>query len=719
MSFRLKTIFGILFIQATLLLILNWYGFNSFKSATNEELVKRAETTTALFASTTNNAVLASDLAALESFVDEMLTNRDIVYARVVAKDLVLAQGGNPAALARTFQADRDFASVKDGIFDAYANIDIATQKYGRVELGFTTKRIEQVLAGARHKLLVFDALALSLLAVFSYFLGLYLTRGLESLNNATRRVAEGNLGYQITVRGNDELAQTAKAFNEMSSKLAELAQEHLRAENEVKHLNAELEKRVELRTTQLATLNKQLEHQSLHDSLTLLPNRTLYHDRLDRAILLARRNNQTFALMALDLDRFKQVNDSLGHHAGDLVLKETASRLKSLLRQSDTVARMGGDEFALLLPTATSKQEATVVAKKIVILFKEPLVIDGRSIDMGVSIGIALFPQHGEDAPTLMRRSDSAMYAAKRNQVGHVCYDSNLDVEDAERLTLQMDLRHALGHQELILHYQPKIDFSTSRVSGVEALVRWQHPRLGLIFPDAFIPIAEETGLMKPLTLTVLELALLQSSIWTASNLPLTVAINISATNLQDSEFPADIERLLNTYNVAAENIELEVTETAIMSDPMKAIENIKKLNDMGLQIAIDDFGTGYSSMAYLRKLLVSKIKIDKSFVIDMYNSKNDEVIVRSTIDLGHNLGLSVLAEGVETQAAWDQLKELGCDSAQGYFMGRPMPPVELEKWIKQSPWGLGEGHECKDRELENSQLPLFRIPPKSVAMK
>lgn len=695
MSFRLKTTLGIMLIQATLLLILNWYGFNAFKSANNEEFLKRAGTTTALFASTTHNAVLASDLAALESFVDEILTNRDIVYARIIAKGTVLAQGGDPAALARKFIADTQFEDVTDGVFDAYADINITTVKYGSVELGFTTKAMEKVLTEARHKLFIFDALAMALLAIFSYLLGLYLTRGLEILKNASSSVAEGKLGYQIAVRGTDELAQTAAAFNDMSSKLAMLDEGHRRAENEIKLLNAELEERVELRTAQLASLNKKLEHQSLHDALTLLPNRTLYHDRLNQAILIARRNKQTFALMALDLDRFKQINDSLGHHIGDLVLQETADRLKSALRESDTVARMtvarmGGDEFALLLPTAASEQEATVVAKRILQLLNEPIIINERSLEIGASIGIALFPQHGEDAPTLMRRADSAMYAAKRNQSGYIFYAPSLEAEDAERLTLQMDLRHAIGNHELVLHYQPKIDFSTCRISGVEALIRWQHPHLGLIFPDSFIPIAETASLMKPFTLAVIELALSQSSIWTGAGLNLPIAINISAINLQDPKFPADIADMLRMHNVLAAHIELEVTETALMSDPIKAIENIERLSGMGLQIAIDDYGTGYSSMAYLRKMRVSKIKIDKSFVMDMHDNKNDEVIVRSTVDLGHNLGLSVVAEGVETQVAWDKLKELGCDSAQGYFMGRPMPPTELEKWIKQSPWGL-----------------------------
>ena len=664
MSFRLKTILGIGLIQATLLLILNWYGFNALQSSNEQELIKRAQTTAALFASATHNAALASDLAALESFVEEILTNPDIVYARILVRDAVLAEGGDAVALARKFTPDSHFGDVNDGVFDAFANIDLAKQKYSRVELGLSIKAMEEVLAAARHKLLVFDALAITLLALFSYLLGLYLTRGLDALKIASRNVAEGNLGYQIKVRGRDELAQTAVAFNEMSNKLALLDEERRRAQ-------------------------KELRHQSLHDALTLLPNRTLYHDRLDQAILIARRNKQSFTLMALDLDRFKQINDSLGHHTGDLVLQEASRRLTSVLRQSDTVARMGGDEFALLLPTASTLPEATVVAKKLLKALSEPLVIDGRSLDIGASIGIALFPQHGEEPLPLVRHSDSAMYAAKRGHSGYLVYESNLDAKDAERLALHLDLRQAIGNKQLVLHYQPKIDFSTQRVSGVEALVRWQHPRLGLIFPDDFVPIAEQAGFMKLFTLAVMELALTQSANWRRAGLDITIAINISAINLQDSQFPDEIAILLKAHDVAPSHIELEVTETAIMSEPLMAIKNIKRLSGMGLQIAIDDFGTGYSSMAYLRKLLVAKIKIDKSFVMEMDKNENDQIIVRSTVDLGHNLGLTVVAEGVESQVIWDRLKAMGCDSAQGYFMGRPMPAVDLEKWIEQSPWG------------------------------
>lgn len=688
MSFRLKTIIGIASIQLVVLFVLLLNGLNTLRSSNEDELLKRAYSNAALVATTTQKAVLASDLAALEATLDQVITNPDVVYARVVGTRVTLAQRGARDALARPFKADQTLSDVDDGVFDVYAEINVAEQTFGRVELGISVGAIQEVLGNARNQLVLFGVLTMGGVMLFSYFLALYLTRGLETLKRASEAIASGELGHQIPVKGQDELASTAQAYNEMSLRLRALDEERRAAEERVMQLNAELEQRVELRTSQLATLNKKLEYQALHDALTQLPNRTLYYDRLHQQVLIARRNRSSFTLMTMDLNRFKQVNDLLGHHNGDLVLQEAAARLRGVLRQSDTVARMGGDEFTLLLPTATAIDEAVIVARKILQSLSEPMLIEGQSLEIGASIGVALFPQHGTDAHALMRHSDSAMYVSKRTHSGFTVYDATLDAEDAERLTLHMELRQALSHKQFVLHFQPKVEFASNCISGVEALVRWQHPHLGLIYPDVFLPIAEKNMMMREMTLLVLDLAMHQSELWQAQGLDLAIAINISATNLQDSAFPDDVAAALARRKVNPKKFELEVTETAIMSDPLRAIENITRLNHMGLQIAIDDFGTGYSSMAYLRKLLVSKIKIDKSFVIDMHRNHEDEVIVRSTVDLGHNLGLKVVAEGVETQAAWDKLKHLGCDSAQGYFMGKPVPAEELEKWLMTSRW-------------------------------
>ena len=303
------------------------------------------------------------------------------------------------------------------------------------------------------------------------------------------------------------------------------------------------------------------------------------------------------------------------------------------------------------------------------------------------------MFPQHGEDSEVLLRQADSAMYHAKQSHSGFRVYSEELGQGADDRMTLQSELRHAITDDELILHFQPKIDFIADRVSGVEALVRWKHPRHGLIFPDNFIPMAEQTGLIKPLTQWVLKSALRQCEEWQRAGLSLSMSVNISAINIQDPQFPDQVAELLSHSTVSPDQLELEVTETAVMSEPQRAVDCIRKLSALGLQIAIDDFGTGYSSMAYLKEMLVAKIKIDKSFVKDMAINHNDAVIVRSTVELGHNLGLKVVAEGVEDQAAWNRLKGLGCDSAQGYYMSKPLASREFLDWLEQSPWGLPRG--------------------------
>ena len=446
-------------------------------------------------------------------------------------------------------------------------------------------------------------------------------------------------------------------------------------------------------RKTQEATMR----HLALHDTLTDLPNRALFNDRLRQAILIGRREKRAFGLIAMDLNRFKEINDTLGHHVGDLVLQHVAVSLRACLRESDTVARMGGDEFAILLATASDRDGAVAAAKKVLKALTEPFEAAGRQLEIGSSLGIVMFPEHGGDPDVLLREADVAMYSAKQAHSGYRVYSDDLGHGVDDHMARHGELRRAIANNELVLHYQPKIDFDAAQVSGVEALVRWQHPQYGLIFPDVFIPLAEHTGLIKPLTLWVLRTALQQSEEWRKAGLALSMSINVSAINIQDPQFPEQVAQLLAEFKTPPALLELEITETAMMSEPVRAVECIKKLCALGLQIAIDDFGTGYSSMAYLKEMLVAKIKIDKSFVKDMAINPNDAVIVRSTVELGHNLGLKVVAEGVEDQAVWDRLKALGCDSAQGYYMSHPLPSSEFAQWLRQSPWGLARTQRWK----------------------
>lgn len=432
------------------------------------------------------------------------------------------------------------------------------------------------------------------------------------------------------------------------------------------------------------------IEYQALHDALTDLPNRTLLSDRLHQAILSAIRGDQLLALIIMDLDHFKEINDTLGHHNGDLILQQVANRVRGVLRESDTVARLGGDEFAVLLPAADIV-DATRIAKKLLGSLDRPFELEAQSFRIGASLGIALFPEHGRDGAALMKRADVAMYEAKRGKTGFAIYDPSKDQHSLRNLSLMGELRTGLDEQQLVLYYQPKVNMQTGRVSGVEALVRWRHPVHGLMYPDNFIPLAEQSGLIKQLTLWVLNQAVAQSREWEQSGIDVSMAINLSVHNLHDNTFPEEVAAILRGFSRTQVNrLRFEITETAMMVDPARALDILNALGAMGIRLSIDDFGTGYSSLAYLKQLPVAELKIDKSFITSMEGSDNDAVIVRSTIELAHNIGLRVVAEGVEDKQTYDMLAALSCDSVQGYFISRPMPPEEFTRWLQQPPWGL-----------------------------
>ena len=428
-------------------------------------------------------------------------------------------------------------------------------------------------------------------------------------------------------------------------------------------------------------------QHQALHDGLTGLPNRTLLRDRTGQAIRQADRELVPAALLLIDLDRFKEVNDTLGHHYGDQLLIQVGERLQAVLREVDTVARLGGDEFAVLLPTIATAEGAVVVAKKLQAALEEPFTIDDLTLDVEASIGLALYPDHGNDPDELLQRADIAMYAAKDTHAEMVLFDPKLDQHSPRRLALLGELRRAIENQQLVLHYQPIIDAQTSNVLGVEALVRWQHPEHGLLPPGEFIPLAERTGLITPLTHYVLKAALHQCRQWCQAGHELAVAVNVSARRLLDLSFPDEVAGLLATWEVPARLLVVEITESTIMADPTHALEVLGRLDKMGVQVAIDDFGTGYSSLAHLKSLPVHELKIDRSFVSQMTSSASDAVIVRTTVDLGRNLGLRVVAEGVEDAITWQELDALGCNAIQGYYVSRPIPAEDLTSWLGQQP--------------------------------
>ena len=426
-------------------------------------------------------------------------------------------------------------------------------------------------------------------------------------------------------------------------------------------------------------------EHQALHDSLTGLANRALFRSRVDHAVGAARRTEARAAVLVMDLDGFKEINDSLGHAAGDDLLIELGRRLEAALRTSDTVARLGGDEFGVLLPDASVPDDVLSAVERMRAAIEEPVTVAGLALSLEASIGIALYPDDGEDVETLLQRADGAMYHAKEEKSGWAFYDSSCVRQDTARLTLMGELRRALDQSELLLYFQPKAVLADGEVHSVEALLRWDHPIRGLVPPDEFIPVAQQTGVIKPLTLYVIDAALRQCRAWQDDGLRLAIAVNLSARNLLDVDFPTQVAGLLDRWDVEPGLLEFELTESSMLADPARTKLILERLSGMGIRLSIDDFGTGYSSLAYLKRLPVSEIKVDRSFVMNMDEDEDDATIVRSTIDLGRNLGLDVVAEGVESERVWQRLEALGCTAAQGYYISRPVPAAELRGWLLQ----------------------------------
>jgi diguanylate cyclase (GGDEF)-like protein len=430
-----------------------------------------------------------------------------------------------------------------------------------------------------------------------------------------------------------------------------------------------------------------QAVHDSLHDSLTGLPNRTLLADRFAQALRADVRAGTCTGLLLLDLDRFKEINDTFGHHYGDGLLAQIGPRLKTRLRDVDTVARLGGDEFAVLLPDVHSVEEATGVARQLRACLNAPFSVLGVDLDVEASVGVVVSREHGFDATVLLQRADVAMYFAKAQSEGVSVYNADLDLNTPAKLALLGGLRRALENHELVLHFQPQLSISTGDVVGVEALIRWEHPERGLVLPDDFIPMAEHTGLIGALTREVLDVALAQVRSWGDGGRELAVSVNISARNLIDELLPETVAELLTTHGVAARLLKIEVTESALMSEPLRAKAVLERLSALGVQISIDDFGAGYTSLGQLKALPVSELKIDKSFVITMMDETVNDLIVHSVIDLGHNLGLSIVAEGIESEQILTVLRTYGCDVGQGYHLGMPLPISALEVWLADRP--------------------------------
>jgi len=527
----------------------------------------------------------------------------------------------------------------------------------------FPTAYIESVYRGAPvlDNLVMRQESQLKLLLAFSLlvvlFLGMALanelTKPLKLLVEATKKIRHGDYSVVVPKMHRDEIGELAETIDSMRQHIGEREEEILKL--------------------------------AYADVLTELPNRALFDDRLNASVAHGQDTDEKFAVVILDLNRFKYINDVLGHESGDFVLKVVANRLKATLRPYDTVARLGGDEFALLLQDVEDEAINAAVSR-IEQAFEEPVTLNNQPIDIGCSIGVAKFPEHGEDASTLLRRADMAMYSAKRLDASFAFYAPDLDEHREEHLSLLGELKRAIELDELKLFFQPKITLGDSSVLSVETLIRWQHPSRGLIPPNQFIPFAEHTGAIKLVTRWLVAKAMIQARSWADEGLNIQMSVNISTRDLLDPDFSNYVRKRLKENNVEPDMICMEITESALMQDPVRARRTVEELHRLGVSISIDDYGTGYSSLAYVKNLPVNELKIDREFIKNMINNKQDIAIVRSTIELGHNLGLKVVAEGIEREEEMQLLREFGCDQAQGYLISKALTASDMETWISDN---------------------------------
>lgn len=504
-----------------------------------------------------------------------------------------------------------------------------------------------------KFKLLLLTAVGLAVFAMGSLVTARRITTPLRVLSSSARRLERGDYGAEVRTVFKGEIGELAQSFETMRQAIQA-------REGEIRRL-------------------------AYQDALTDLPNREQFRHDLRQAIQKADEDGTPCAVLLLDMDRFKHVNDVLGHRFGDRLLRAVAERLRNdALTERDVLARLSGDEFAILLQ-ATDAKAAFPVAQRILAAFERPITLDDHTVDLGAGIGVASSPEHGLDADTLLSRAEVAMYAAKQNQSGTVTYHPGLDSTSEESLTMLSELRSAVDQDQLRLFLQPKINLRTGEVLGAEALVRWEHPVRGMVPPMRFIPFAEQTGFVRVLTMWMIEQVAQMSHSLTEQGMRMKLAVNLSTRDLMDQELPNKLEKVLERYSIDPGLLVLEITESAIMDDPQRALQTLNRLHAMGLKLSIDDFGTGYSSLAYLKRLPVDELKIDKSFVMNMESDLQDAKIVRSTVDLAHNLGLTVVAEGVESAKSWKLLDSLSCDEVQGYFIAKPMPGAQFANWVKQ----------------------------------
>ena len=662
----------------------------------NKSLNERVKSISELLASVSVESLLTFDYVTLDSYAEFTSKQKDVVFAVVVNKNgiplthylnsknpyinVILDKYSN-ITIKNTITLLQDNPSILfhktpvmfEGDFLAYAWVGLDLEPYNKESI----KTLWQTIF-----ITVFTGLfvggAIYLLFKDKIF------RPIEVLTAGVKNITQFEFDDKISIKGGGELVVLAELFDDMRLQLKSAIEKRDAVTQELSVLNDSLEERVHERTQELQMLNTKIAHEAMHDPLTGLPNRILIAEQIQQSIYHVKREKDSLAVMMFDLNNFKDVNDTLGHPEGDKLLVNVAERLADVVRESDMVGRLGGDEFAVVAPHV-NESDAVKVANKILDNLQPSFALADYTLKVGASIGIAMYPEHALDQTSLIRLADVAMYEAKASKSGVCVFHPELDKYTALRLTLMDSLHNALETKQLHLHYQPQVVIGDNKVISVEGLIRWKHPELGWVFPDQFIPMAENSGLINLVSEYVLECAFKQWRQWQDAGFDIQVAINLSARNLVNPELPKFVAELSERYNMKKGGVKAEITESALMNNPDQVIEI---MNDPGMQnltFSIDDFGTGYSSLSYLKKLPVVEVKIDKSFVVNMETDDDDANIVKAVIDLVHNLGYQVIAEGVERKEIFELLTLLGCDKVQGYFLSNPVPADDVLEKIQK----------------------------------
>lgn len=692
----------VLFIASIILLALLGSAFLQYereKQIASNKLAEKGHSIGRLLSSMSVDPMLVYDNHTINEFARNASQQSGVVYAVYLDNEkhaLTSYFNQDLPSVTQAMQA----AQLKN---DPYSTLNILLQQddilHQTFPVMFNQQQLAEIYIGLDKTPLLTEPqnnlrihLVSSLLIGLFTGLGIYLgfikkvSRPVRRLREAANHIIRFNFDkpVEIKVKGKNELTELAQTFEQMRIRLRDAVESRDQSLQEVEELNVSLEDRVRERTNALQELNAQITHQAMHDPLTGLPNRVLVIERLNQAIDYARRHQTGLAVLILDLNNFKEINDTLGHPEGDLILEQVATRIPGALRASDTVGRLGGDEFAVVLPEI-DEAHAIEVSEKIIHAMQPVFNLSDQTVNINASVGIALYPEHGEEQSTLIRHADVAMYASKRSNRAISVYNPQLDTHTPGRLALMADLQNAIEQNQLALYYQPQIRIKDNRAYGVEVLLRWNHPQQGFIPPEQFIQLAENTGLINQLTDWVIHQSLKQWREWHDSGLTLEMSINISARNLTDLHLPQTLHAAIQQYNVAPQYIKLEITESSIMTNYDVALNLMRHPLLEGLKYAIDDFGTGYSSLNYLKQLPVDEVKIDKSFIFDMSKNNDDTQIVHSIIDLSHNFGHRVVAEGVENNHVLHMLSEMGCDAIQGFLISKPRPHNEIPGLIRR----------------------------------